>query len=360
MVPYACQCICQRIDSHFISPNLKLPEPHLQCLVLEASPANIHSVFLDYSRSSIAYPAPFFCLLLPCFLSLICLHFTTTPNFCFINSIASCFETLCLSGIFVFFSFLLFTLNPGLLRLTRTSNPLMPSLGSYFVFGRSMYSPIPNPKFPFLSKLFSLSVLSFACSAFFRKSSALFFLIVTFVPIVSPSLNPQVGCLTRETVFIGLAPVIFSIIIIAFSSSSPVCPTPMLTVTFSIWTSLIEFIFQHLQILIAGSFSPTIRTYFPRVLKLISPFFSSTSSGLRAVPGVISSTAAISPMCVPPITYAICPFFMVIWETTFFSGSEILTESPTLRPVLSSVKIKPSAVFSLIFPPFILPFPTIL
>src|SRR3990167_5212856 len=99
------------------------------------------------------------------------------PNFRFANSMASSFFIVC-----SFPSFLgrrlRFIRYPGLSSVTHTSNPSTPIFGSYSMPGTSMYSLMPNEKFPVLSKLDMRRRFSFASSSLLRNGSMPFLSVI--------------------------------------------------------------------------------------------------------------------------------------------------------------------------------------
>src|SRR3989344_8109335 len=166
-----------------------------------------------------------------------------TLNLFFMNSMASSLETLWRKGTFVLAILLRFILKPGLFKVTAASNPIIPISALYSTPGISIYSGTPNEKLPNLSNFDSVKALFAAASNLFNTFSAISPRKVTFVAISNLGLTPHVGILFMVLVFTGLALVIIFNNIEAFSSLSPVLPTPMLSVTFSIFTSCIGFIF---------------------------------------------------------------------------------------------------------------------
>src|SRR3989338_2557364 len=100
---------------------------------------------------------------------------------------------------------------------------------------------------PLLSKLDSLSLLSFAARPLCKNSSADFPLRVTLHPIDSPFLRFHVGILCFDTVLIGFLPVSFCIRLSAFINFSPDSPTPMLITTLPILKDCIGFLYSILK-----------------------------------------------------------------------------------------------------------------
>src|SRR3989338_1509321 len=112
--------------------------------------------------------------------------------------------------------------------------------------GMSMYSFIPNEKFPNLSN-FIFSKLFFLARNNLAKTFCAFSpLSVTFAAIGSLGLTFHVGILFMVLVFIGFEPVNTRSNFAALSSLSPDSPTPMFKVNFSILISFILFIFYEI------------------------------------------------------------------------------------------------------------------
>src|SRR3989344_9556371 len=138
--------------------------------------------------------------------------------------------------------FFLFTLYPGLSKVTQTSSPSTPSFGSYSIFGMSMYSFMPKEKFPVLSKLLSFRLFSRAASILFRNSFMLLRIVV---------LHPMAlffGTLKVVLFFVLVITTLDSDILssICFATSSGVSvPHPIFSVIFSILISIILLIFNH-------------------------------------------------------------------------------------------------------------------
>src|SRR3989339_1952869 len=106
-----------------------------------------------------------------------------------------------------------------------------------------MYSCIPNDKFPNWSNLEVGNLLSKACNSLLSNSLAFLPLTVTFAPIASLGLTPQVGILLFVIVETGFDPEIVLSSLIAFSILSPGLPTPIFSVILLTKIFFMEFIF---------------------------------------------------------------------------------------------------------------------
>src|SRR3989338_11491 len=118
----------------------------------------------------------------------------------------------------------------------------------------SIYSGIPNEKFPLLSNFLSAILFSTAFNNLANNKSAFFPLIVTFAAICKFGLNPHVGILFSVFVLTGFDCDITCNSLIAFSNLSPGTPTPMLSVTLSILICFIKLIFFHLNLFLVCLF----------------------------------------------------------------------------------------------------------